>query len=94
MNDVSYEIGKWLHLGYIYKDGILMSYKDGVLVSTKTWVSGSGWDTGSGPFEDVHFGWFGYYRSDIHIDLDLDEVYVWERDIRLSLLQNVYLVGL
>ena len=71
-NRIEFELGVWFHAGWTYYNDVTTVYKDGCLVKKKTtWLN----DGSPPPNEDgVLFG----SQSNINIDLELDEFYIWE----------------
>ena len=87
-----YELGQWIHVGWSYHEGVSTLHKDGCQVKQQSvWGDRQGgWNP---PQQQIQFGGY-YYSSDIQLDLELDEVYMWEVDKPASLFHALYLQGL
>ncbi len=68
---IAFTIGEWFHFGLSYYDGVATAYKNGCLGQRNpNWgVDPSVWLTNEG----ILFG-----GDNSNIDVELDEVYVWE----------------
>ena len=85
-----FEIGSWFRAGVIYdSENELMSiYKDGVWVDDDLLEDGTSWLSSTGPSDPISFGRFNDEKSLMQADLDLDEVYIWEKAVDPELLQR------
>ncbi len=84
--DLPYIVGEWFHVGYIFKDGETSVYKDGCLVTTGQWKWGEGWTVGNYLHDFIQFGHFPN-STEIRINMQMDEVYIWQRGISPLLLR-------
>ncbi len=84
---IPFTVGEWFHVGLSYYDGVATAYKNGCLFySNPNWTDGpSVWPTNEG----ILFG-----GDNSNVDVELDEVYVWEVRKPAMLFRVLYGKGL
>ena len=71
-NNIDFELGEWLHIGWSYYNEVSTGYKDGCLYKMV-----SNWQDHPYTYS-INAGVLFGSQSDIDIDILLDEVYFWD----------------